>query len=280
MLNSLELSYQTYVLRLIAMIKIITFSFFLSKVFLIHAAVLHSDSQAQVYLDHVIIAVSDLESASQNYKELGFTLKEGRLHTNGLLNRFAKFRDGTELELMTVVGNPKDEMAQGYSNFLQFGEGGAFLAFRASPSHVLEASKAVGITAVAQKSGWFHFVTFSEPGLENVFFIEYEQVTQNPDSIFQHKNGVVGLEEVWIEASPKLGQLLNALNVHESGETKSPNGLKGIRYGIGVVITEFQHDLRPRVLGVKLQSSTSQYSEFFEPEAASGIWIELSSLTQ
>jgi hypothetical protein len=37
---------------------------------------------------------------------LGFTLKQGQLHANGLDNRHLKFEDGTELELMTVGSTP------------------------------------------------------------------------------------------------------------------------------------------------------------------------------
>jgi catechol 2,3-dioxygenase-like lactoylglutathione lyase family enzyme len=55
-----------------------------------------------VGLDHIPIAVADLERAAERYRRLGFTLKPGRAHKNGIRNQHAKFADGTELELITA----------------------------------------------------------------------------------------------------------------------------------------------------------------------------------
>lgn len=55
-----------------------------------------------VGLDHVPVAVADLAAAAERYQRLGFTLKPGRPHENGIENRHAKFRDGTEIELITA----------------------------------------------------------------------------------------------------------------------------------------------------------------------------------
>ena len=56
----------------------------------------------QMGLDHVVIAVNDLERAAERYRALGFSLKPGRPHSNGIRNFHAKFPDGTELELLTA----------------------------------------------------------------------------------------------------------------------------------------------------------------------------------
>jgi len=62
-------------------------------------------AQPQVQgLDHIPIAVRDLDRAKADFEALGFVLKPGRLHTNGLRNAHAKFADGTELELITASG--------------------------------------------------------------------------------------------------------------------------------------------------------------------------------
>src|SRR5215813_5594219 len=53
-------------------------------------------------LNHVVIAVHNLDSAGARFASAGFTLKPGRLHPDNLLNRHVKFRDQTELELITV----------------------------------------------------------------------------------------------------------------------------------------------------------------------------------
>ena len=44
-------------------------------------------------LDHVPIAVGDLDAAAARYRALGFALKPGRPHANGIRNQHAKFAD-------------------------------------------------------------------------------------------------------------------------------------------------------------------------------------------
>jgi len=53
-------------------------------------------------LDHVPLAVKDLEQAKADFEALGFALKPGRPHDNGLRNAHVKFPDGTEIELITA----------------------------------------------------------------------------------------------------------------------------------------------------------------------------------
>ena len=53
-------------------------------------------------LDHIPLAVNDLEASRADFEALGFVLKPGRRHENGLRNLHAKFPDGTEIELITV----------------------------------------------------------------------------------------------------------------------------------------------------------------------------------
>ena len=52
----------------------------------------------------LVIAVRDLEAAAARFAALGCRLKPGRLHPDNLLNEHLKFRDGSELELMTLAG--------------------------------------------------------------------------------------------------------------------------------------------------------------------------------
>ena len=67
------------------------------------AIVAHAQTALQIDgLEHVNIAVADLEAASARYRDLGFSLKPGTPHTSGIRNEHAKFPDGTELELITA----------------------------------------------------------------------------------------------------------------------------------------------------------------------------------
>ena len=78
-------------------------------------------------LDHIPIAVSDLDRAAADYRALGFALKPGRPHDNGITNQHVKFPDGTELELITAP-EARDALTATYRKHLAAGEGPAFLA--------------------------------------------------------------------------------------------------------------------------------------------------------
>src|SRR5262245_55777376 len=88
------------------------------------------DSAPIADVDHIPIAVKDLAAAGQRYRELGFTLKPGRLHDNSLDNLHAKNPNGSELELITAT-EPRDALAQKYLAYIAAGDGPAFLALRA-----------------------------------------------------------------------------------------------------------------------------------------------------
>ncbi len=79
-------------------------------------------------LDHIPIAVRDLARAADDYRALGFALKPGRPHDNGIQNQHVKFTDGTELELITAP-EARDELTTTYRRHLEKGDGPAFLAF-------------------------------------------------------------------------------------------------------------------------------------------------------
>jgi catechol 2,3-dioxygenase-like lactoylglutathione lyase family enzyme len=79
-------------------------------------------------LDHIPIAVQNLEAAAERYRALGFSLKPGRPHANGIRNEHAKFPDGTELELITAP-EARDRLTSTYRKHLAAGDGPAFLAF-------------------------------------------------------------------------------------------------------------------------------------------------------
>ena len=86
-----------------------------------------SQAPAVLGLDHIPIAVENLEAAADRYRALGFVLKPGRPHANGIRNVHAKFPDGTELELITAP-EPRDALTAKYRRHLTAGDGPAFLA--------------------------------------------------------------------------------------------------------------------------------------------------------
>ena len=89
-----------------------------------------------VGLDHIPIAVNDLPRAAERYRALGFSLKPGRPHDNGISNQHVKFPDGTELELITAP-EARDALTTKYRRHLAAGDGPAFLAlFAPNPARV------------------------------------------------------------------------------------------------------------------------------------------------
>jgi hypothetical protein len=75
-------------------------------------------------LDHVIIAVFDLDQAVADYRALGFTTIYGGRHANGAThNALVCFQDGTYLELLAPTGDAPQLGATDFSPLLQHGEG-------------------------------------------------------------------------------------------------------------------------------------------------------------
>ena len=72
----------------------------------------------------------NLEQAADRYKALGFALKPGRPHDNGIRNQHVKFTDGTELELITAP-EARDALTNKYRRHIAAGDGPAFLALYA-----------------------------------------------------------------------------------------------------------------------------------------------------
>ncbi len=58
----------------------------------------------ELRLDHVILVVSDLQVASRQFSQLGFTVLPGGVHSGGLThNSLVPFPDGTYLELLSTT---------------------------------------------------------------------------------------------------------------------------------------------------------------------------------
>jgi hypothetical protein len=56
-------------------------------------------------LDHVVIAVTDLDQAMQDYHAQGYTVRAGGIHANGAThNALICFADGTYIELLALTG--------------------------------------------------------------------------------------------------------------------------------------------------------------------------------
>ena len=132
-------------------------------------------------IDHVPVAVADLEAAGARYRALGFSLKPGRPHANGIRNLHAKFPDGTEIELITAPA-AVDPLTRRYRAHLDAGDGPAFLALFASPDVRPEAR-----------------MTAARVRVPDYFFFGPRQAspTDQPEH-FAHANSAYALTRVWL----------------------------------------------------------------------------------
>ena len=86
-----------------------------------------------LHFDHAIIAVHDLDAATQDYRALGFTVMPGGVHANrATRNALIAFPDGTYLELLAATGDPPLPDLIDFSVLLQGGEGLVGYALRSN----------------------------------------------------------------------------------------------------------------------------------------------------
>jgi hypothetical protein len=210
-------------------------------------------------LDHAIVVVDDLDSASNRFRRSGFRIKQGRPHANGLLNRHIKFRDRTEVELMTVRGTPRDDIARDYAKLMRAGDGGVYVALQVKDLNtVARHASTMGARVQRPSSGPWSFVSFTDTSsLAAVFFGNGGGGVLDPDSIFQHRPPVEALEEAWVEGGPALAELLRRLGAAECGTATGPGGISGQRFALrrgSIVVMATRSNARPRVLGVVLDT--------------------------
>jgi len=248
-------------------------------------------------LSHVPTAVRDLEGMGARYRRLGFALKPGRPHDNGIRNLHMKFRDGTEVELITAAG-ARDDLAAHYVDFLRRGDGPAFLALHApSSERLVRALRAAGMDARQGRYG----VSFpSDHPLDHIFFGGLNQSPTDRPEHFAHPNTAESLIAVWLVASAEHDGLLASLRLAPRGSVHLPPlRLKARRVPLHIgelllvpgrgpgrpiagmtvrvrdldaarrVLRGAGHDLAPVDMG------RAGRSVFLPPDVAGGYWLEL-----
>ena len=246
-----------------------------------------SDSGLRV--DHVVIAVSDLDKAGKDYRSLGFTLNPGRLHPNGLLNAHVKFNDGTELELMSIRGEPTDSVAREYATFLHAGDGGAYLAIAADPARVEDAARGMDLPSRTTRSGPFTWVVVDDSkGSANgeaspVFFVSYAARPVDHDSLLVHAVGASGIISVGLDASDELELLLGRLGAMDCENTAVPSVVPETRLGLSnaELILHMDPDRRRRaaVLGVTLAGTARDSVTVFDVGLTHGVTLSIEPIS-
>jgi hypothetical protein len=157
------------------------------------SAIVPADPGVHVGLSHVPIAVADLDGAAADYARLGFAFKEGRAHPDGIRNRHVKFRDGTEIELITAPA-ATDALTTHYRQLIAEGDGPAFLALDVQPPAVAIARLTHAGLPASTTGGSTDF-PFESP-LGYVFFAGLNQSPTDRPEHFAHANGATSLVSV------------------------------------------------------------------------------------
>jgi hypothetical protein len=146
---------------------------------------------------HIPIAVADLARAADDYRALGFALKPGRPHDDGIQNQHVKFPDGTELELITAPA-ARDALTATYRRHLEHGDGPAFLALFAPEMAV--ADERLGSLGIphARNGG---AIDFPDAGGFGYLFLSGRNASPTDRSEhFAHANSAESLIRVWLAA--------------------------------------------------------------------------------
>jgi hypothetical protein len=227
-------------------------------------------------LDHVVIVVRDLDAAADGFAKLGFRIKPGRLHPNNLLNRHVKFRDGSGIELMTVQGEPGDQMARNYVDLLAAGEGGVYVAFTVPDlAPARKAADALKLPTRNSSSGPWTFLSFPQSPAAAMFLSSGGTPFQDPEPIVAHRPDVNGLAEAWLEGDATVARLFEGFGARACGPATAPDGRVGERWAFSrgtVVIVPMRGAGRPRVLGVALEPRGRRERETIRPHAA--FWVQ------
>ncbi len=252
-------------------------------------------------IDHLPLAVRDLDQAADRYRRLGFALKPGRFHENGIRNEHVKFEDGAGIELITA-SNATDAQSASYLQLLRQGEGPAFLSFHTSSIDNVKTKLAKAGYRYSEANG---FLEIADPRLNFIFIFEGDN--RSPTDLpeyFRHSNTAHATIGVWIadgEDSPLIRLLAtvgaeivrkNVFVPHQTMATvaKVQNGeviflpvSRQVIHGrpiIGVVFATRDLDGLRRALsaghlptGTEVNAADYQ-SLVLEPKQTAGVWLE------
>jgi hypothetical protein len=166
-------------------------------------------------IDHIVIAVHDLEQASKDFTSAGFTVTPGGSHPTGTHNALIPFADGSYLEIIAIE---HPELAKDHPWFARMGDKQGFVDFAVGSDALdddLERLAALGITTVGRKDGarlrpdgqqlqWKSATLQTDPPVALPFLIQdvTDRALRVPAGAeTEHENGVKGTTGVTLVTS-------------------------------------------------------------------------------
>lgn len=120
-------------------------------------------------LDHVVLAVRDLDAAASHYEALGFTLTPRATHPFGTGNRLAQFA-GSFLEVLTVVDPKKITEPDGTS-----------FSFGAFNREFLSAGEGFSMLVLSSHDADADLTRYATAGLKTYERFDFERTAVQPD---------------------------------------------------------------------------------------------------
>jgi hypothetical protein len=247
-------------------------------------------------IDHIPVVVTDLEKAVADYRAMGFAIKPGRTHADGIRNAHVKFPDGTEIELITAP-QAVDALTSEYRARLVSGEGPVYFGLY-SPDHAALAAQLRVLHAAAQEDDGALVFPSATP-LHPLFFGSRNKAPTDRPEYFAHSNTAVRLSALWVRDSHELRMLLQSLNVplkpvsrysflNPSRETIVATLPEGDLYLVPSAVTNVvaaRVEVKSlaaleailKTSGVPMKKDIACSAVWVAPESAHGIWIEFAA---
>jgi catechol 2,3-dioxygenase-like lactoylglutathione lyase family enzyme len=170
----------------------------------------HAEAPLVEGIDHIPIVVADLERAQADFRAMGFVIKPGRPHADGIGNAHVKFPDGTELELITAPA-AVDALTTEYHAKQQRGDGPVYFGLRAPNQAELAARlRALG-TPVQLTEGALTFPAGNP--LHPLFFGPGGIAPTDRPEHYAHANSAFRLSGFWVRANAQERALLSRLGM-------------------------------------------------------------------
>lgn len=245
-------------------------------------------------IDHIPVVVTDLEKAQADFRAMGFAIKPGRFHADGIRNAHVKFPDGTEIELITAP-RAVDELTSEYGTKMERGEGPVYFGLYApAPGAVLARFQALRVDA-QDNDGVFTFPPTSP--LHPLFLGRRNKAPTDKPEHFAHQNSAVRLSALWVSDTSELRGLLKGLGVPLTpiGQCAVIGVSKGIRAALPegnlylvpsdattVVaarvdvrrLDDLEASLKANGVPMKKDTACDGIAVWVPPSRAHGIWIE------